>query len=322
MIQACGEPIEIERRDPRVGHHGAIDARGDPGDFGARLVEETRSDQDRIGARAKRNVHATPRLGQRSSVIAGRRMEAPEDGVDDGIVGGVKRLDGEIGKRIDRRPLFEQPTQRLFRVRRLQQRPIGFLAHPSKQNVKTRLQPDRDAMPCDIFARGRVHERAAACRQHHWSAGEQARDHLALALAEISLAEPLEDLGNRQLSARFDLRVGVDERQSKLCREPFSDRGFSGSHHADKNDRAPAKRRRHLSGVDRLALTHKPLNLARKRARPSHTRRRAANARATPPASRPPTVLRGAACSCNHAVTRQQVRSGRQRRRQDARCGR
>ena len=45
-------------------------------------------------------------------------MEAPEDGLDDEIVGGVKRLDGEIGKRIDRRPLFEQSTQRLFRVRR------------------------------------------------------------------------------------------------------------------------------------------------------------------------------------------------------------
>ena len=185
-------------------------------------------------------------------------MEAPKDGVDNGIVGGVKRLDGEIGKRIDRRPLFEQPTQRLFRVRSLQQRPIGFLAHPGEQNVKARLQPDRDAMLRDIFARGRIHERAAACRQHHRSAGEQARNHLALAFAEISLAEPLEDLRNGQLSARFDLGIGIDERQSKLCRQPFADRGFSGPHHADKNDRAPGKRRRHLSGVDRLALTHKP----------------------------------------------------------------
>ena len=120
-------------------------------------------------------------------------------------------------------------------------------------------------MPCDIFACGRVHERAAACRQHHWPAGEQARNHLALAFAEISLAETLEDLGNRQLSARFDLRIGIDERQPKLCCEPFSDRGFSGSHHADKHDGTPGKRPRRLSGVDRLALTHKPSNLASKR---------------------------------------------------------
>src|ERR1700729_3290066 len=121
-------------------------------------------------------------------------MEALEDGLDNGIVGGVKRLDGEIGKRIDGRPLFEQPTQRLFRVRRFQQRPIRFLPHPSKQNIKAGLQPYRDALPCDIFARDRVHERAAACRQHNWPACEQARDHLALAFAEISLAETLEDL--------------------------------------------------------------------------------------------------------------------------------
>ena len=53
-------------------------------------------------------------------------------------------------------------------------------------------------MLCDIFARGRVHERAAARRQHDWPAGQQARDHLSLAFAEISLAESLEDLGNRQ----------------------------------------------------------------------------------------------------------------------------
>ncbi len=116
-------------------------------------------------------------------------------------------------------------------------------------------------MPCDIFARGRIHERAAAGRQHHGPAAEQARDHLTLAFAEISLAETLEDLGNRQLSARFDLRIGVDEWQPKLCCKPFSNRGFSGSHHADKHNRAPGKRRG-LSGVDRLALIHKPSNLA------------------------------------------------------------
>ena len=171
------------------------------------------------------------------------------------------QLDGEIGKRVDRRPLVEQTTERLLRVRRLQQRSIGFLPHPGKQNVKAGLQPDRDAMPRDIFARGGVHEGAAARRQHHWPAGKQARDHLALALAKISLAEPLENLGDRQLGARFDLRVGVDEWQSKLCRKAFPNRGFSRSHHTDKHDRARGKRCRPF-GVDRLALIHKLSNLA------------------------------------------------------------
>ena len=87
----------------------------------------------------------------------------------------------------------------------------------------------------------------------------------SIAFAKISLAETLEDLWNRQLSARFDLRIGVDEWQPKLCSKPLSDRGFSGSHHADKHDGAPGKRRRRVSGVDRLALTHKPVNLASKR---------------------------------------------------------
>ena len=107
----------------------------------------------------------------------------------------------------------------------------------------------------NILARGRIHERAAAGRQHKRSAIEQARDHLALALAEISLAESLENLGNRQLSARFDLGIGVDKRQSELRRQPFADRGFSRPHHADKDDRAPIERRRHLGGVDGLSLT-------------------------------------------------------------------
>ena len=189
-------------------------------------------------------------------------MEAPENGLDDGIVGGVDRLDGEISKRIGRRPLVEQPAQRPFWIGGLQERPIGLLADPSKQNVKTRLQPDREAMPRDIIACGRIHECAPAGRQHHRPACEQAGDHLAFALAEISLAKPLEDLGNGQLSARFNLRVGVDEGQSKLCRKTFSDRGFSSPHHSDQNHRTSVKRRHHLPCVDRLALAHKTSNLA------------------------------------------------------------
>src|ERR1700729_472402 len=102
LTQACGEPIKVERRDPGVGHYGAIDARRNPVDFGTRLVENACPNQDRIRARPKRNFHLASRLRQGSSVIAKRRVEAPEDGVDNRIVGGVNQFDGEIGERIGR----------------------------------------------------------------------------------------------------------------------------------------------------------------------------------------------------------------------------
>ena len=46
LIQACGEPIKVERRDPGVGHDGAINARRNPVDFCARLVENAWADQE------------------------------------------------------------------------------------------------------------------------------------------------------------------------------------------------------------------------------------------------------------------------------------
>jgi hypothetical protein len=144
-----------------------------------------------------------------------------------------------------------KPAEGLFRIGRLQERAVGLLAHAGEQNVETGLQPDRDAAPGDILARRRIHERAAAGRQHQRPAVEQAGDHLALALAEIGLAEPLEDLGDGELRAGFDLGVSVDERQSELGRKPPSDRGFSGPHHADENHRPSAERGRHPPGVDR-----------------------------------------------------------------------
>ncbi len=168
------------------------------------------------------------------------------------------RIDGEIGERIGRRPLFDEPAQRLLGIGGLQQRAIGLLAHPGEQDLETRLQPDREPVPRDIVARRRIHERAAAGRQHQRAAIEQARDHLALALAEVRLAEPLEDLGNGQLGARLDLRVRIGERQAQLRRQPFADRGFSSPHHAHENNRAPAEGGRRPPGVDRLTLAHDP----------------------------------------------------------------
>src|SRR6185312_9027137 len=73
-----------------------------------------------------------------------------------------------------------------------------------------------------------------------------------------------EDLGNGQLGASFDLGVRIDEWQAQLRRQPFADRGFSGPHHANENDRAPAEGGRRPPGVDRLALTHEPPSSSQK----------------------------------------------------------
>src|SRR3546814_11772440 len=65
----------------------------------------------------------------------------------------------------------------------------------------------------------------------------QPRDHAALAVAEIGLAEPLEDVGNRHARGRFDLGVGIDERQTEPGREPFAHGRLAHAHQSDEHDR-------------------------------------------------------------------------------------
>ena len=256
-----------------------MDPRRYPCDLGPGLIEDAGPDQDRIGARAERHFDSAPCLLGRLDILGQRCVKTPQDGFDHRIVGAVERFDGEIGEGVGRGPLLEQPAQGLFRIGRLQERSVGLLAHAGEQNFETRLQPDRDAMSCDVLAGRRIHERAAAGREHQGPAIEQAGDHLALALTEIELAETLEDLGNGQLRAGFDFGVGVDERQSEPGRKPLPDRGFPGSHHTDENHRAAAERGRHPPGVDRLALTHELFHLAQSPVRAVPYRSRAANAR-------------------------------------------
>ncbi len=59
---------------------------------------------------------------------------------------------------------------------------------PPHQHVEIGAEPDRDALRLDQRARVRVHEGAAAGRQHLRAALEQARDHPRLAAAEIGFA--------------------------------------------------------------------------------------------------------------------------------------
>ena len=89
----------------------------------------------------------------------------------------------------------------------------------------------------DAGARCLVHEGAAPGRHHARSAGKEARDHPALAVAEVVFAMPPENVGDRHAGSLDDLLVDVDKGQAEPDREPASDRRFARAHHADKDDR-------------------------------------------------------------------------------------
>ena len=92
-------------------------------------------------------------------------------------------------------------------------------------------------------ARGsRVHEGAAAERQHQRIAGEQPADHPALAVAEVALAVAGEQLGDGAAGRQLDLGVGVAERQAEPGRQPPADRGLAGAHQPDQHDAAAGQR--------------------------------------------------------------------------------
>ena len=170
----------------------------------------------------------------------------------------VARLDGDIGKSISRRAFGEQTSQGLLGIGGLKKRTVRFLADAGRQDLELRLQPDRDALRGDVVPCRLVHERAAAGGEHLRPGFQKARDDLALPVAEIGFAEPLEDFRDRQLGARLDLGVGVDEGQPELRGQPPADRGLAGPHHADEHDRATAERIRHPLRLDRLTLNHEP----------------------------------------------------------------
>ena len=226
------------------------------GDFGARRIDQAGADQDRIGAPFKR--HFDPAQRQNGLPFVQRLGKLSEHGVDDQIMRAVDRFDGEIGERVSRRALLKQAAKRRFGIGGLEKRPVRLLAHAGEQNVETGLEPDRDAARGDIVARRSIHERAPACRQNHRTVVEKPSDHLALALAKIGLAEPLENFRDRQLRPGLDFGVSVDEAKPKLRRKALADRGLPGAHHADQHHGLAAKRGRHTSGVDRLTLTHAP----------------------------------------------------------------
>ena len=75
--------------------------------------------------------------------------------------------------------------------------------------------------------------------------GQQAGDHLALAVAEERLAVVGEDLVDGLLGDALDLLVGIDEGQAELGGEALADRRLAAAHQPDHDERAPAQRAAH-----------------------------------------------------------------------------
>ena len=88
----------------------------------------------------------------------------------------------------------------------------------------------------DQPARMVVHIGAAAGRQNMRRIFlKQPADHAALAGAELRLAELLEDLLDRAAGGRFDLVVGIAERQVQAGRQPTADAGLARPHQPDQH---------------------------------------------------------------------------------------
>ena len=158
----------------------------------------------------------------------------------------VARPDRQIGSLIDRRAFLDQTLNGRGRIGGLQQRAIGPALHPLHDDIGIGLEPDRDRPGMDAMTGLLAHEGAAAGRDHAGAAIEQPRDHPRLAVPKMRLAMGLENVRYRHPGRRLDLQIGVEKRQPQPRRQPPSDGGFAGAHHAHKHDRTRSQRRRYL----------------------------------------------------------------------------
>src|SRR3546814_15796237 len=99
------------------------------------------------------------------------------------------------------------------------------------------VEPDAEAVLQDQRARFLVDEGAAAGREYHRLSGEQARDHAALAVAEMRLADARENVSSRHAGCALDLVVGVGETPAQPPSEPSPERRLPAPNHPD----APAQ---------------------------------------------------------------------------------
>ena len=253
--KALHQIVEMQRRDVFVGDHRATRAGRKGLDMRARRGDQSFADQDLVGALAERdwNLAHAGSARRRHVFRFDASAQSRHDRIHGRLMRPVARFDRDVGEPIGRAALVEQPAQGRLGIGGLQQRAVRAFANSSQQHLEFRLQPDRDARGGDALAGDGVHEGAAAGREHLLALVEQASDHLAFAVAEIGLAEALEDLRDGHARPGLDLGVGIDERQAQPLGEPASDRRLPSPHHADEDDRTSAERRgerlRLLSGL-------------------------------------------------------------------------
>ena len=135
-------------------------------------------------------------------------------------------------------PLLGETLQRASAIDVPQQRPCRQPPSPIGEQVDRRIQPDRDGSFVEHLAGGRVDENVAARRDHADFAIDEAGDEAALAVAEIGLPEPFEDLGRRVSRGIFDRRIRVDEGEVEAPGETTADSRLAGAHQSDEYDRS------------------------------------------------------------------------------------
>ena len=237
--QARLQRRQMQRRDVGIGDDGAARGRREGRDPRAGAGDQALADEDRIGAVGERHWHL-------DNVGAGRRQRgrdggggAPgkrvQNGLDHGVMRPVARFHGDIRQTIDGRPLVEQLAQRRFGIFRLQQRPVGALAHAAHQHVEVGFQPDRNGVLLDTAACGGMNKRAAASGDDARAGLQQAGHHFTLTLAEIGFAMFGKNFRYGHAVGRFDFSIGIKKIKAKACGQPLADGGFSSPHHADKH---------------------------------------------------------------------------------------
>ncbi len=154
--------------------------------------------------------------------------------------GALAAVDEQIGIGVDRVAAFDQFRQHGARIAGHQQGPVVAPRHPGHQHVEIGAQPHRNAAPGDRRPCHRVHESAAAGRQHMRRLGQQTRDDAPLAVAEYRLAAVAEYLFDGLAGGSFDLDIRIEERQVETRRQTAADFGLAGAHQSDQHDR-PAR---------------------------------------------------------------------------------
>lgn len=159
-----------------------------------------------------------------------------EDRIDDVAMRAVAAFHMDVRRRVGGAALFGEPLERPLRIAVAKQRASVSPRGSVGQHIDGGIEPDGDGAIVQQVAGAGIGEGPAAGRDYPDLPVDQAGDQPPLAVAEILLAEALEDLGRRETGRILDGRVAVDEWQPEPpCQAP-SDGRLAGAHQADEDD--------------------------------------------------------------------------------------